>query len=120
MRYAFNDNADGYYEVDVPDGELLPLWTMTLTQCPVQEPANEPILVVIPDVSPRQIRQALTRAGLRAAVEAAVAAGDQDTKDWWEFSTTFERDHPVVIAMATALGVTESDMDNLWALGLTL
>ena len=76
--------------------------------------------VVIPAVSPRQIRQALTRAGLRTSVEAAVAAGDQDLKDWWEFSTTFERLNPQVTAMGAALGVSDTQLDDLWTLASTL
>jgi hypothetical protein len=71
-------------------------------------------------ISPRQIRQALTAAGLRASVEAAVAAADQDTKDWWEFATQFECDHPMVAAMATALGVSDTQLEDLWILGATL
>lgn len=71
-------------------------------------------------LSPRQIRQALTAAGLRASVEAAVAAGDQNLKDWWEFATSFERMNPVVLGMATALNVTEQQMDDLWRLGASL
>lgn len=71
-------------------------------------------------VSPRQIRQALTAAGLRTQVEAAVAAGDQDLKDWWEFSTAVERNHPMVIAMATGLGVSESQLDDLFKQAATL
>ena len=67
-------------------------------------------------VSPRQIRQALSRAGLRASVEAAVASGDQDTKDWYEFATEFERTSPIVAALGTALGVTDVQMDDLWTL----
>jgi hypothetical protein len=67
-------------------------------------------------VSPRQIRQALTRAGLRAAVEDAVAAGDQDLKDWWEFSTAFERSNQHVIDMGVTLGVTALQLDDLWTL----
>lgn len=65
-------------------------------------------------VSPRQMRQALTAAGLRATVEAAVAAGSQDLKDWWEFSLQIERNHPEVIAMGTALGQSEAQMDALF------
>ena len=79
----------------------------------------EPIRVPI-SISPRQIRQALTRAGLRAAVESAVAAGDQDIKDWWEFSSPFERNHPMVAGMAQALGVTSEQLDHLWIEGLAL
>ena len=63
---------------------------------------------------------ALTRAGLRTQVEAAVAAGDQDLKDWWEFSTTFERNNPQVEAMAAALQQTPEQVDALWQLGATL
>lgn len=74
----------------------------------------------IPSVSPRQIRQALTMVNLRAAVEAAVAASDQDTKDWWEFATEFERNHPKVIAMCAALGVSDQQADDLWLLAASL
>lgn len=76
--------------------------------------------VVINPLSPRQIRQALTRAGLRTQVETVVAAGDQDLKDWWEFATSFERSHPMVVAMGQQLGQTAQQMDELWALGATL
>jgi len=58
----------------------------------------------------------LTRIGLRAAVEAAVAAADQDTKDWYFESTSFERANPVMNAMAVALGKTSTDIDNLFRL----
>jgi len=71
-------------------------------------------------VSPRQIRQALTRAGLRASVEAAVLAGDPDLKDWWEFSTQFERVNTQVTAMGSTLGVTEQQLDDLWILASSL
>ena len=82
-------------------------------------PSDTPA-VVIPSISPRQIRMALTRVNLRAYVEAAVASGDTDLKDWWEFSTSFERLNPQVIAMGTALGQTAEELDALWLLGSTL
>lgn len=71
-------------------------------------------------VSPRQIRQALTQIGLRADVELAVANGNQDLKDWWEFATTFESNHPMVVAMATGLGVTEQQLTDLFNLAKSL
>ena len=72
-------------------------------------------------VSPRQLCQAMNRVPygegfLRDAVEAAVLAGDQDIKDWWHRSTAFERHHPQVLVMASALGVSEADLDQLWTL----
>lgn len=78
------------------------------------------VAAVPKSASPRQIRQALTRAGLRAGVEAAVAAGDQDIKDWWEFATEFQRGNTHVAAMATALGVTSRQLDDLWTLAASL
>lgn len=65
-------------------------------------------------VSPRQIRQALTRFNVRTQVEAAVAAGDQDLKDWWEFATVVERNHPMVVGMATALGISATELDAIF------
>lgn len=73
-----------------------------------------------PPSAARQIRQALTRAGLRTAVESAVAAGSQDLKDWYEFSTAFERLNPQVIAMGEALSVSPASLDDLWTLGAQL
>ena len=83
------------------------------------QPAD-PTIVSIPSCSPRQIRQALTASGLRTAVESAVAAGSQDLKDWWEFSTTIERNHPEVIAMGSALEQTPEQLDALFTSGATL
>lgn len=100
------------YQVDITTGEV--------TEHDDAPPSPQPPPPPIAPISPRQIRQALTRAGLRTAVESAVAAGDQDLKDWWEFSTAFERLNPQVTAMAAALGVSTTDLDQLWALGATL
>ena len=79
-----------------------------------------PVRQIIPDASPRQIRMALSRAGLRSQVEAAVAAGSQDMQDWYEFSTVFERDNSQVSAMGSALAVDAESLDNLWLLAATL
>jgi hypothetical protein len=75
---------------------------------------------VVPDVTPRQIRMALSRAGLRTSVEAAIAAGSQDLKDWYEFSTTFQRSQPLVVQMGVDLGQSPAQLDALWALAASL
>lgn len=75
---------------------------------------------VLAPVTPRQIRQALTRADLRARVEDAVKAGDQDLKDWWEFSLSFERENAQVIAMSVVLKIDSDQVDDLWRLAITL
>lgn len=80
----------------------------------------DPVASIPESVSPRQIRQALTRAGLRSSVEAAVAAGDADTIDWWDYATSFERNHVKVIAMGEALNVSSQALDDLWVLAGSL
>lgn len=75
----------------------------------------------VPDaVTPRQIRLALTAAGLRQTVETAVKNGSQDLRDWWEYSLTIERNNALIVSMAAQLGVTEQQLDNLFRQAATL
>jgi hypothetical protein len=83
-------------------------------------PPLHPPPATITSVTRRQFKQGLTRIGLRAAVEAAIAAADQDTKDWYADSLNFERSNPVMNGMAVALGKTPEDIDNLFRLAATL
>ena len=118
MNYKAPDNSLHFIEPEF--AHLLPIGCVPIT--PEEAEALRPVPPPPPiaPISPRQIRQALTRAGLRASVEAAVAAGDQDLKDWYEFSTAFERLNPQVVAMGEALSVSPASLDDLWALGATL
>lgn len=107
------DNTDLPFTV-VGQGEIVDADTITWPEPPAPpQPIPE-------SVTPRQIRQAMTRAGLRTTVEAAIAAADQDTKDWYEFATDFRRDHPMVAALAATLNVPDADLDNLWILAGSL
>lgn len=83
-----------------------------------QEQKPDPILVPI-SVTPRQIRWALNAAGIRANVEAAVASSDQNTKDAWEFSNEVRRDNPLLTALASGLGLSSSNIDDLFILAGT-
>ncbi|MFZ9649325.1 MAG: hypothetical protein ACO29C_04475 [Fluviibacter sp.] len=108
------DSAE--FEYLLPEGSIL----ITDIEAEAIREANKPEPLPITEISPRQIRMALTQFGLRSQVETAISASDQDMKDWYEFSTYFDRNHPQVLAMATALNVTEADLDALWKLGATL
>lgn len=83
-------------------------------------PPPEPPPVVPTVVSPRQIRQALTRTNLRTSVENAISSGSQDLKDWYEFSAGFERGHSQVTSLATQLNITSTQLDELWTLAKSL
>ena len=119
QHYKAPDNS--LHFLDSADFEhLLPAGSVPITEAEADALRPAPATAPIAPISPRQIRMALTRAGLRSTVEAAVAAGNQDLKDWWEFSTSFERNNPQVVAMGTALGQTSGQLDALWTLGVTL
>jgi hypothetical protein len=70
--------------------------------------------------TPRQIRQALNACGMRKTVDDGIAAAGQDIKDWWEFSTSFERNHPVITGTAASLGISSSQLEDIFALAVTL
>lgn len=67
-----------------------------------------------------QLRRALTQMGLRDSVETAVASADQDIKDMWEYATTYERMHPFVIAISTQLNKTPEEVDELFAVAISI
>jgi len=118
MHYKAPDNS--LHVIEPEFAHLLPAGSVPITDEEAEALRPVPQPAPVAPISPRQIRMALSRAGLRDAVEAAVAAGDQDLKDWWEFSTSYERLNPQVVAMGEALGQTDEQLDQLWALGATL
>ena len=75
------------------------------------EPADIPP-VVIPTLTMRQARLALLDVGLLDEVEAAITAPSD--RIWWDYSTTVERNHPLVDAVLGAVGKTESEIDEMF------
>lgn len=104
---AARGNADGTVTLYYP-GDVIPPLDLG--------PTVEPGIVV----TPRQFRQALTRAGLRTAVDAFVAAQPQDIKDWYEYATEFDSSHPVVAGMALAMGKTPEEVNAVFQLAASL
>lgn len=102
--------------VELPPGVVAcgMLWDgLSLTSPPAQ--VATPV-----KVTPRQIRLALSQLGLRSAVEDYVAAADQAVKDSWEYTTEFDRNHPLIAAAAQALNKTDAEIDALFSLAATL
>lgn len=65
-------------------------------------------------VSALRFRLALNAAGLRDAVEQAVKAAGGDAVDLWEYAADIERAHKMVIQIAGAIGVTSTQLDDLF------
>ena len=72
-------------------------------------------------ISNSQARQALVLGGLYATVNNAIVTGtDEALQIRWEYEVIIKRDDAGLIAMATALGLTEKQLDDLFILGATL
>lgn len=77
-------------------------------------------------VSMAQARIAMSRSGITEAMVDAVIAGmpagpaQNETRIWWERSNAVERNHPAVALMAPALGLSDAQVDELFALAASL
>ena len=75
-------------------------------------------------VTMRQARLALSQAGKLTLVDDAIAAMGEPDKTTvsieWEYGSTVERVSPWIDTMATALGMTGVEMDDLFELAATL
>jgi hypothetical protein len=70
-------------------------------------------------VTPRQARLALLQATLLDEVEALLV-NDKAMQIWWEYSLDIQRNHSHIVAMTTAMGMTELQMDELFILAGSL
>lgn len=75
-------------------------------------------------VSMRQARLALLQSGKLAAVNAALAAlpgeAGETARIEWEYATEVDPDWPLVHQLASALTLTDDDLNALFALARTL
>lgn len=87
-------------------------------------PYSAPAPPVPQEVTMRQARLALAEAGLLPAVDAAIAGMTEPQRTAalieWEYSGTVQRDKPLVLALASSLGLTEAQLDELFSRAATL
>lgn len=76
---------------------------------------------VFEPVTKRQLRLTLVRNGISlAGVEAAIASmpeglQKEEAQIEWADASTFNRNHPTLLLIASALGLTEAQVDAMWA-----
>lgn len=78
-----------------------------------------PVVEAVPvSVSMRQARLALHKQGLLPSVELAITSLSEPTKSnveiEWEYATTIERDWPAFTMLASAVGLTDEQVDQLF------
>ena len=71
-------------------------------------------------LSPAQVRLVLDQFGLLDSVESAVATGNKTLQIEWHNRISFERDNQLLLSMATALKITDKQLDQMFAIGITL
>jgi hypothetical protein len=76
------------------------------------EPA--PLAPVPAVVSAMQAQLALNAAGRLETVEAAIAGASREVQIYWAKAPSFHRSHPVLLAMAEAVGMGSTDIDDLF------
>lgn len=103
--------SDGAYLRSGNDSSEYQQYLAWLSEGNTPEPADIPP-VIIPTLTMRQARLALLGVGLLDEVEAAITT--PENRIWWDYSTTVERNHPLVNAVLTALGKTEAEIDDMF------
>ena len=76
-------------------------------------------------VSPRQMRIALVMSGISLdIVESAINSLPEPNRTMakitWEYSVEFQRNNPLLVAVAPALGLTSKQVDDLFTLASKL
>ncbi|MBB4407105.1 hypothetical protein [Agrobacterium radiobacter] len=80
--------------------------------------------VLLP-ITKRQLRLTLVRNGIAlSTVEAAIASmpeglPKEEAKIEWDDASTFNRNHPTLLLIASALGMTEAQVDAMWREAVT-
>lgn len=118
----YKDENNKIYALESTEFEhLLPVGCIAITWeeadlILAEAEANRP--VIIPTLTMRQARLILLSAGLLDEVEAAITTPEH--RIWWDYSTTVERNHPLVISVLTTLGKTSAQIDALFIQASTL
>lgn len=68
----------------------------------------------------RQARLALKQQGLLATVQSNIDTLTEDSQIEWEYAAIVERNSPLVTSLGGALGLTETQVDDLFKLAITL
>jgi len=118
-RDILNYLGDKIGELELPDGTSEQEWAAKLAYY------SAPPHYEIPDVTPRQIRQALLLSGVSLSdIDAALNSLPEPTKSFakveWEYSIAFQRSRPLVAEVGSILGWTSGQLDDLWKLAHSL
>lgn len=93
---------------------------------PPLPPTPEELRAAMPSLTARQLRLGLVSNGIAlASVQAAVDAISDPTERElaqveWEYATSFERMHPLISQIGSALNLTPEEIDTMWSASISL
>ena len=99
---------EGFYAVEVAPINNKQTWE--LVAIPKEVPQ---------EITPLQSKLQLLEIGLLDEVEAIVSA-DRKVQLYWEYASVIERDNEILLMMATQLGLTSEQLDDLFIKGSKL
>ena len=99
---------EGFYAVEVAPINNKQTWE--LREIPKEVPQA---------ITPLQSKLQLHKLGLLDDVEALVT-GDRTAQLYWEYALVIERDNEILLMMATQLGLTSEQLDDLFIKGSKL
>lgn len=106
-----------YTWVDCPDGVVAYSYTYDGTNFNEPPPPPPPPEPPIPTTVPMyQARIALHQAGLLATVQAGIGQMSAEAQIKWEFAPTVKRNDALTVALASALNLTEEQLDALFTI----
>lgn len=126
VEYVYNIESDeeirdlmskNQLVVNVDDYEVPPAAGWVLQGVVIVPPIT--VAVVPEKVTPRQIRIALTLAGISesfidSAIDALSEPNRSVAKITWEYSTEVLRNNPLILSLAPAMGLTSEQVDRLF------
>lgn len=89
-------------------------------------PSSEELRAALPRLTRRQFKLGLLEHGITsdqilATINAMPDGMEKEVaKIEWEDATTFERGHPLVSSIGSSLGLTEQQIDTMWAAAAAL
>lgn len=117
-----DQNNQIHFLDDATYAHLLPQGCVEITEAEAEviRQASIPVPVIPQVVSMRKARLALHQFGILDAIEASMATASKSDQIEWEYATEVVRTSPLVVNMVASLGLTEQQVDDLFALADTL